>query len=302
MRLTVAACAKVNLHLQVVGRRADGYHELRTVLQTIDLCDRLAAEPAPPGVLELVVQPAGILPPDGGNLVTRAAEALARHSGASVGARIELAKQIPVAAGLGGGSSDAASTLVLLDALWGLKLGPDELMNLAINLGSDVPFFLVGGLAIASGRGETVQPLPDLGHFGVVVCTPPIEVATGEVYSLYSERSRLTWSEPNARVDAFVTYSGAPPWGDFGNDLEPVVIERWPQVGRALDRLEAAGPLYSAVTGSGGASVAVFPDLGAARVAAEGVKGPWSVNVVSTIGREKGRPIVARCEGQEDFE
>jgi 4-diphosphocytidyl-2C-methyl-D-erythritol kinase len=190
---------------------------------------------------------------------------------------------------------------VLLDALWGLNLRMDELMGLAAGLGSDVPFFLVGGLAIATGRGETVRPLPDLGGYGLVVCSPPIEVPTSEVYGRFSGRSQLTLSGPNARLEAFATGSGCPPWGDFTNDLEPVVIESWPQVGRALDKLKATGPLHAAVTGSGGTSYAVFPDLETARVAAAGLKGPWNMNVVSTVGRDEGRPIVVRCESQEEF-
>ncbi len=196
----------------------------------------------------------------------RAAGALRRHSGVEAGAKLELAKRIPIGAGLGGGSSDAAATLVLLDVLWGLHLEPSVLRELAAEIGSDVPFFLTGGLALATGRGEIIRPLPDLANYGVVVCTPPIEVATADVFDRFARGFRLTSREPKATVDAFAADLDAagtivPPWQELGNDLEPVVVENWPEVGRAVTALKAMGPLYAAVTGSGAAAFAIFADL-----------------------------------------
>ena len=306
MNLLVTASAKVNLHLQVLDRRSDGYYEVRTLLQTIDLADEVRAEFAPPDVLDFRVDPVGVVTSGGDNLVLRAADALRRHTGVQAGARLELSKRIPIGAGLGGGSTDAAATLALLDKLWGLHLEPATLADLAAELGSDVPFFLTGGLAMATGRGEIVRPLPDLTDYGVVVCTPPIEVSTADAYDQYSTRSRLTSPKSDDTVDAFVAGSGdgriiGPPWQELRNDLEPVVTEIWPEVGRAVAALKATGPLYAAVTGSGASSFAVFPNLATARVAAAGLEDRWNVDVVSTIGRERGRPMVKRIENQEEL-
>jgi 4-diphosphocytidyl-2-C-methyl-D-erythritol kinase len=306
LKLEATAHAKVNLHLRIRGRRSDGYHELSTLLQTVDLSDRVRAGSAPRRIIELVVTPPGAVTAAEHNLVVRAARALQRFTGVERGATLELSKRIPVGAGLGGGSSDAAATLVLLDALWELNLTPPELMEVAAKLGSDVPFFLVGGLALATGRGESVRELPDLPAFGLVVCTPPIEVSTREVYDRYSARPRLTSPKSNARVEAFVAdakdgRTTAPPWQELENDLEPIVIENWPEAGRAVAALRSVDPLLAAITGSGASSFAVFPNLETARVAAAELKGNWSVYVTSTVGRECGRPTAIQSEEQEEF-
>ncbi len=295
--LSVAAPAKINLDLRILGRRSDGYHEIRTLLQTIDLTDDIRATVAPPGVLDLQVTPTAVVSSGSDNLMMLAAEALLRHTGVKAGANLELAKRIPIGAGLGGGSSDAAASLVLLDVLWGLHLQPSELCELAAEVGSDVPFFLTGGLALASGRGENIRPLPDLVDCGVVVCTPPIEVATVEVYDRFASEPRLTSGGPTATVDAFAAgldNAGMiePPWQELGNDLEPVVVENWPEVGRAVTALKAIGPLCAAVTGSGAAAFAIFPDLEAAGDGADGLDESWNVHVGSTLRRSRGRPVV----------
>ena len=297
MTFSVIAPAKVNLDLRVLGRRSDGYHEVQTLLQTIDLTDEIRATVAPPDVLDLQVKPSGVVSSGSDNLMMHAAEALQRHTGVKAGARLELAKKIPIGAGLGGGSSDAAATLVLLDVLWGLHLEPSELRELAAEIGSDVPFFLTGGLAFATGRGEIIQPLPDLVDCGVVVCTPPIEVATADVYDRFASGPRLTSRGPKANVDAFAAgldKAGTivPPWQELGNDLEPVVVENWPEVGRAVTALKAMSPLCAAVTGSGAAAFAVFSDLEAAGDGPDGLDESWDVHVGSTLGRSRGRPVV----------
>ena len=174
-------------------------------------------------------------------------------------------------------------------------------------LGSDVPFFLTGGLAMATGRGEIVDPLPDLADLGVVICDPQIESSTAEIYGRYSQRLRLTSEGPDARVDAFVAGSRigritAPLWQGLENDLEPVAIEKWPQVGRALDALKATKPLHAALTGSGSASFAVYPDISSASKAAAGLKRCWKVFEVATVGRERGHPNVGEIrKSQEEF-
>ena len=296
-RYRISAAAKINLDLQILGRRSDGYHEVQTLLQTIDLTDEITASAAPPGVLDLQVTPESAVSSGSDNLMVRAAEALKRYTGARVGAKLELAKRIPVGAGLGGGSSDAAATLVLLDALWGLRLQFSELQVLAAEIGSDVPFFLTGGLALATGRGEIIRPLADLIDCGVVVCTPPIEIPTVRVYNRFASGHRLTPRKPKATVDIFaasVDNAGriVPPWRNLKNDLEPVVVENWPEIGRAVTALKATGPLHAAVTGSGAAAFAVFTDLEAAKNGAEGLDETWKIHVGSTLRRSRGRPVV----------
>ncbi|MGH7345206.1 MAG: 4-(cytidine 5'-diphospho)-2-C-methyl-D-erythritol kinase [Candidatus Rokuibacteriota bacterium] len=155
-RLALSAAAKVNLALEVLGRRDDGYHEIATVMQTVDLSDRLVLEEA--DVLELRTT-ASDVPTDGTNLALKAASTLRDMAGVSRGVRITLDKRIPVAAGLGGGSTDAAAVLVGLNRLWGLRWPTARLAEAAVQLGMDVPFFLRGGVALGTGRGEQLEPL-----------------------------------------------------------------------------------------------------------------------------------------------
>ncbi len=302
MMLAVDAPAKINLDLRVLGRRADGFHELRTVLQTVDLSDEVRVSPAPAGVLQLRVEPEGVVPVGRDNLVLRAAESLRRSTGTTRGACLELCKRIPVGAGLGGGASDAAATLVLLNSFWDLGLGNAALEQIAAAIGSDVTFFLHGGLALATGRGEIIRPLPDLGGFGVVMCTPPIEVSTAEVFSLISQ---LTLTGANATVEAFAARPARvaaqdPPWRLLANDLEPVVVRMWPEVGRVVDRLWGTGPLHAAVTGSGSTAYAIYPDLGTARDAAKVLGDRWRVDVGLTLRRDQGRLRVREVGTREE--
>ena len=297
-RLAVTAPAKINLHLQVLGRRPDGYHELRTLYQSIDLADELRAEVAPDGELRLEVEPRGAAPGSEDNLAMRAAKALRDHAGVHAGAHIELVKRIPVAAGLGGGSADAAATLVLLDALWQLDLGLGDLTVLAAGIGSDVPFFLHGGLALGVGRGEEVYPLPDLKRHAVVVVVPAVELSTEEVFAALPPQ--LTWEGQEATVYAFAAgWTRQLRWQDLRNDLEPEVAGRWPEVGAALEVLRAGRPLHAAMSGSGAAVFAVFPDLGMARRSASGLDKSWRVHFGSFLERERARLVVRTTDDQE---
>lgn len=306
VKLETAARAKINLHLRVLGLRNDGYHQIRTLLQTLDLHDLLRAASAPASVVELAVTPQKSVAPDEENMVMGAARALLDFAGVDRGVKLELVKKIPVGAGLGGGSSDAAATLVLLNQLWALNLRPQELMAIATDLGSDVPFFLVGGLVLATGRGESIRTLTDLPSYGVVICTPPIEISSREVYHRHGTGPQLTSPRSDDRVEAFMAEAedggfSAPPWQELENDLESIVTEHWPEAGRALTELRALNPLHAAITGSGASSYAIFRDLETARVAAEGLSDIWNVQVTSTIGRERGRPTARQCENQEEF-
>ena len=291
--LEVRIPAKVNLHLRVLGRRPDGFHEVHTLLQSIDLYDRLRTEPARDGVLELAVQPGGAAPADDSNLVLRAARALWDRAGRRPGAGLVLDKRIPAGAGLGGGSADAAAALVALDSLWGLGLTVAELADVGAGLGSDVPFFLHGGLALGVGRGERIRPLDDITPLGVVVAAPRVEVSTAAVYSELD--APLTWPED---VDTLADVVTSTPttvelrWERLENDLEPVVVVGWPEVAEVLSSLRATRPLYAAVTGSGAASVAVYPGRRQAATAAASVSGAGWIHVGSTVRRSEAEPVV----------
>jgi 4-diphosphocytidyl-2-C-methyl-D-erythritol kinase len=286
--LCVSAAAKINLHLQVVGRRPDKYHELRTLFQSIDLWDELWAEPATDGCLALEVEPEGAVDVEG-NLVLHAARELWQRVGSRPGARLRLVKRIPVGAGLGGGSADAAAALVLLDRMWSLGLDSAELHERAAKLGSDVPFFLVGGLALGVGRGEEVIPLPDLAEMGVLVAVPDVEIATPDVYGRLAPS--LTWSAPDATVYAFAAgLLEAVPWQDFRNDLQPVVLEGWPKVAEMVCDLRRCDPVHWAVTGSGSAAFAVFRSRDEAVAAAGLLEGRWRVHAGSILTRARALP------------
>ncbi len=291
--------AKINLHLEVLGRRPDGYHEVRTLLQSIDLRDRVIVRPAPAGRLELEVAPHGIVGTDDDNLVTRAARRLWEAVDGRPGAHIRLVKRIPVAAGLGGGSADAAATLVLLDRLWSLDLDRGRLFDVASSLGSDVPFFLVGGLCLGIGRGDEVTALPDLRTREVVVVVPPVEVPTREVYGRLE--SRLTWKRPEATLTEVATgLEREPRWSRLRNDLEPVVCAGWPDVAAARDVLTRVGALRSGVSGSGGATFALLAETAVVVdvVAAARARG-WRTEITRTLTRDEAAPRPVECDGED---
>jgi 4-diphosphocytidyl-2-C-methyl-D-erythritol kinase len=247
VRLRVRAPAKLNLTLEVVGRRADGFHEIRSVVQTIDLCDTLEAEPAPGLALSA---PDG-LGPIAENLALRAAVYLREVTGMSGAAHLFLSKRVPVGAGLGGGSSDAAAALRLLARLWRLRRFSASMVGLAASLGSDVPYFLAGGTALLSGRGEQVERLPPLrsGHFVLVVPRWSEPRKTARVYAA------LTGLDYGGRATtelACAQRAGRPiTRALFTNGLEPAAQRIFPGLADFHQRLEAATGAAFTLSGSG---------------------------------------------------
>jgi 4-diphosphocytidyl-2-C-methyl-D-erythritol kinase len=265
--LRVRCPAKVNLHLEVLGRRADGYHELRTLFAAVGIWDELELTLAPRGCLALRVEPTNAVPVSADNLVLKAARALQRHAPRAGGARITLRKQIPVAGGMGGGSSDAAAALVGLAALWQLPDTFADLQPLAAALGADVPFFLLGGAAWGVGRGEEVYPVADLPRWWVVVLPCPNPVPTAEIY-----RTLTVASEAEAEsvgLYHWVVAGGALPLDACRNDLQATVVARYPEVGERLAAIRATGALLSMVSGSGGTVFGLYPDAKRARATAK---------------------------------
>lgn len=258
--LGLACPAKVNLSLRVHGPRPDGFHEVSTVLQTIDLCDRLTICPVDPETPLRIDVPGGGAPADDSNLVLQAARAFFAALGEPArGVRFVLEKRIPAGSGLGGGSSDAAAALAGLQRLRSAPLDAGRLQAVAAAVGSDVPFFLVGGTALATGRGERVEALDDLPATAVLVAAPTVEVSTAEVYRGWR---RLAAAEDGAEETERGLLPPAAGRGDAaawmrGNDLEPVVREQHPAVDRLLLALRRAWGTRGAggpqVSGSGGA-------------------------------------------------
>ena len=287
MTLLLRCPAKVNLHLQVLAKRSDGYHELRTLFAAVGIWDELALDPAPPGVLELVVEPKDAAPIGEDNLVMRAARSLARRFGVSRGARIRLLKSIPAGGGLGGGSSDAAGALAGLAAMWGLPADFGALQRIAAELGADVPFFLLGGAAWGIGRGSEVYPLPDLPPGWVVLLPGPEPVSTSAVYAAF--RPGKLDGPGTSEVYHWVVAGGQPPFSAFRNDLQPTVIGLWPEVGRRLEMVASTRPRLAMLAGSGGTVFGLYADAAGARRAADQLAA-HRPRVAPLLGREASVP------------
>ncbi|HEV2056087.1 MAG TPA: 4-(cytidine 5'-diphospho)-2-C-methyl-D-erythritol kinase [Methylomirabilota bacterium] len=272
--------AKVNLALEVLGTRSDGYHELSTVMQAVDLFDRLTVERAETITLETSD---AALPTDDRNLVVRAARLLREASGVQAGARIVLDKRIPVAAGLGGGSSDAAATLWGLNRLWGLRWRRERLMALAVRLGMDVPFFLGPGRAVGTGRGEVLKPVPTVGGYAMVLVNPGVPLSTQEVYGRVPEGWHAKPEGTKRMLEALRTRNAAKVAAALTNHLERWVEPAMPVIGRMKAALLAAGALGAVMSGSGPTVFGVARSLDQARQIQRRVnRAGWSAWAVRT--------------------
>ncbi len=257
------AFAKVNLTLEVLGERSDGYHDISTVMQTIALHDLVGLQRAESTSLDVdgLTVSAGT-----DNLVRRAHDALERLTGRTLPARMFLHKRIPIGAGLGGGSSDAAATLRGLDGLFGLNLSPEGLRDCAAALGQDVPYFLHGGTAWASGRGDVLQPLPDVPCAWILVVWPDVSVSTAAIYRAADSRGHSGGTRSGALAARLRTGKPVTPDG-LHNALEDVTVGHEPEVARLKARLRDVADFH--MTGTGGAFFAWFDR----REEAEGVRG-----------------------------
>ncbi len=258
------APAKINLGLHVLRRRGDGYHDVETVMVPIGWADELRATAAPALTLSCS-DPA--LPTDDRNLVMRAARALAQRVGMVRGAALELDKRVPYGAGLGGGSSDAAATLLALVDLWDAGLDGQALHALAADLGSDVPFFLESRAALAMGRGDVLRPI-DSGDsyvlpYDLVVAVPPVRVATVDAYRMVTPR---VTGRPD--LVSVVLSNDLQRWKrELANDFQAPVAAAYPEVSVALAALDSLGADYAALSGSGSAVFGVFGSAGSAAAA-----------------------------------
>lgn len=279
-RIEIIAAAKVNLALEILSRRPDGYHEIATVMHAVDLSDRLVLEDA--AAIEVCTRAAGV-PTDERNLAHRAAVALRDAAGIQRGARITLDKHIPVAAGLGGGSTDAAATLLGLNQLWGLRWSAARLSELAVGLGMDVPFFLRGGAALATGRGERLKPLGG-SSLGLVLVNPKFAVSTAEMYGRVTPSLYTDGGHALGAVKALRSHGPARVAASLYNGLEPAARAAYPQIGQMEAALVAAGALGAAMSGSGPTVFGVARSWEQARQIRDRVaRGSWECWAVRTL-------------------
>jgi 4-diphosphocytidyl-2-C-methyl-D-erythritol kinase len=273
--LGLPAPAKLNLFLHVTGRRADGYHTLQTVFQLIDLADWLDFERRDDGA---IVRSGDLLCAADDDLAVRAARALQQATGCRRGATIRVTKQIPAGSGMGGGSSDAATTLLALNRIWGLQLPRSDLARIALPLGADVPFFLHGSNAFAEGVGEELQSVA-LPAAWYAVIWPQVHVSTQEIFA----DAGLTRNTKPTKIADFSAAAGRLPHALFGvNDLESVARRQFPAIDQALGRLQRHGP--ARMTGSGSAvfmPAATETDAGAALAECPSGWRSWAVRGLS---------------------
>lgn len=265
-----SAPAKLNLMLHVVGRRADGYHELQTVFQLVDLCDRLEITVRPDAQIRRGAGPAGVAEKD--DLAVRAARALQAATGSPLGADISIRKCIPLGGGLGGGSSDAATTLVVLNHLWHTGLGFQEIAAIGARLGADVPVFVHGKSAWAEGIGDVLTPVSLQPASWYVIVFPGVAVPTAAVF----QAPELTRNSPPTTMRGFLETGGR-------NDCERVVRARFPAVAEALDWLGGHGP--ARLTGTGSCVFAKFARVEDAERVAARVPDSWRAYVARGLNQ-----------------
>lgn len=261
------APAKLNLGLQIMGKRSDSFHDLVSIFQTIDLYDKLVFDVAKKGQIELSCDDPN-LSCDTDNLVWRAVDVFRHATGIDNGVKIHLEKQIPYGAGLGGGSSDAATVLLALNRIWKSNLSLDTLRDLGLQLGSDVPFFLQRGTALVKGRGEHLNYIPWLAAFTYVLVVPTFEIATGWAYANYKKaltenRGYATFLDSVSPEEICVSDL----FQHLQNDFLPLILQTHPEVAQILIEFEKAGAVVASLSGSGSTLYGVFEDQQKAREA-----------------------------------
>jgi 4-diphosphocytidyl-2-C-methyl-D-erythritol kinase len=282
--VTIRAHAKINLDLRVLGMRPDGFHELRTVFQALALHDTIRCVPRQ-GPFAIECASAGV-PLDESNLIWRAAQTLwrsLRRPGPVRDIVVELEKQIPLQAGLGGGSADAAATLMALAHAWRVPVKPPQLTDIAAHIGSDVPFFLAGGTALGLGRGEEVYPLADLPRHWIVLLIPGFGVSTSEAYGWYDAERELSRAprEPQHVPGPWPSRAA-----QMINDLEAPIAAHHPEIDQMKAALKRSGAVAAAMSGSGSTVFGLFQKRREAVIAAERLKGSgWRVILTESLGR-----------------
>jgi len=290
----VPAFAKINLRLEILGKRSDGFHELRTIFQTVSLKDELRMKSTRKSVIELRVSGNDLLSNESieKNLVYRAVDALRHELTILGGVLIELRKSIPAGGGLGGGSSDAAAALIGYLRLVKKQLPRERLFAIAATLGADVPFFLEGGRALGIGKGDEIYPLPDVPKRHVLIVSPKsIHVPTTDAYR-WLNASQLTNSAANPKLYGFCALAWSLQGGPLLNDFEEAVFQQHPRLAEIKRELLQNGASEALLAGSGSAVFAIFPSPAKARRAAVGFPHDQTF-VCETISRDSYRRLIA---------
>ena len=290
MTYSYIAPAKINWALNITGRRADGYHLLDMLMQTIALHDTLEIEPAEGLSLNVDGVPAGEE-----NLVLRAAMALNRRAGTRHGAKLSLSKRIPARAGLGGGSADCATALRALNSLWGLGFTEEALLEIGLGLGADVPFCLTGGLAVVRGIGEDITPVPRAPEIPLVLVVPGGGLSTGAVFSLWDEGH---FPDVVLDTDALAEAVAARRFSDIdrlnANALTAPAVSLMPEIEQLIGRMRALGAAAAFMTGSGSAVVGAFEAPEAAAAAAREIPGAILTKSMANTDLSRGDKSVFR--------
>ncbi len=284
--ISIPAFAKINWRLNVLGKREDGYHEVDTILQTINLRDAITIESTGDDIRLWCED--GSVPSNEQNLVWRAAATLRERCSINRGAKIRLAKRIPSEAGLGGGSSDAAVTLIALAHLWQIKISRHDLFEIAGALGSDVPFFLHGGTARANGRGNIIEPLADAPKTHLLIVKPNASVATAKAYEALNSRALTTSdAKPILFRSQPSDFSALLDPSTLENDFEPVIFQLEPEIEGAKLALLKSGAQAAMLSGSGSAVFGVFENQDAQERAIQAIEleAGWRAFPCKTVGR-----------------
>ncbi|MGN1018820.1 MAG: 4-(cytidine 5'-diphospho)-2-C-methyl-D-erythritol kinase, partial [Aristaeellaceae bacterium] len=278
------ARAKINWTLDITGQREDGYHLMDMLMQPVTLQDIVTLEPA--DTITLTTSGTPLLPPDESHLALRAARALQRHTGCSLGAAIHVEKHIPVGAGMGGGSADAAAVLAGLNRLWQLGLSQEELERVGLTLGADVPFCLRGGLTRTTGIGERMAPLPCSRNWPLVVIQPCEGLSTGAVFRAWHQQASAVRPATEDAARALAEGDLALLSRSLGNVLQPVSGQLRPEIAQAIDALTARGAAIALMTGSGSAVFGVFEREEDARAACDALRSRWERTWLCATCRE----------------
>lgn len=297
--LSVKAFAKINWTLDILGKRRDGYHEMDMLMQSVSLCDEITLEPAENLSLTLSfpdgrktasggVLAAGTVTADRDNLILRAAEMVRAEYGVRAGARITLEKHIPFGAGMGGGSADAAASLLAFNRMWNLEISEKELARIGLSIGADVPFQLAGGFARVRGIGEIIEPLRNAPQVWLLLCQPCEGVSTGKIFSAYDGwHGELHRPEQDKAIVSLQHGDFAALKKQAGNVLQPPLAAIKAEITAALAEMDELGAVFSSMTGSGSVVYGVFPDRESARNAGEAMRknhadwGLWTAETLS---------------------
>ena len=266
------AYAKINLSLDILGRLENGYHIVKMVMQTIDLSDELIFETQDrdcPSMEITLASDSGEIPFGEDNLIVKAIRRMESKYSIRKDLRITLKKRIPVAAGMAGGSTDAAAALRAVRDLFVPEIGDEELQKIGVTLGADIPYCVTGGTQLSEGIGEVLRVLPDAPQCGLVICKPPVGVSTGEVYQRYDQLGEVTHPDIDAQIRAIERGDLEEMAGKCGDVLEEVTGAMYPRIGEIEAFLEKEGALVSRMTGSGPTVFAIFRTQDQADQAAE---------------------------------